>query len=150
MSRNLPTTSSPSVASATVTWSICRLTAFTTIAAARAIATSPRDSASRTLAVNCDPMYSGAAIPFDVVGEQMTRFGVVLSAIIAWSAVAHAETPEQWIALGTRVHGGFGSFIPLGIRIGLDAMQQLKAKPRELEVLYYDSDESPCACFADG
>ena len=24
------------------------------------------------------------------------------------------------------------------------------AKPRELTVLYYNSDESPCACFADG
>ena len=31
---------------------------------------------------------------------------------------ACAETPDEWIALVTRVHGGFGSFIPLGIRIG--------------------------------
>jgi hypothetical protein len=23
--------------------------------------------------------------------------------------VAKAETPDEWIALGTRVHGGFGS-----------------------------------------
>ena len=29
-------------------------------------------------------------------------------------------------------------------------MQRLNAKPRELVVLYYDSDTSPCACFADG
>lgn len=63
---------------------------------------------------------------------------------------AHAETPEEWIALGTRVHGGFGAFIPLGIRIGLDAADQLKAKPRELSVVYHDSKQSPCACFADG
>jgi formylmethanofuran dehydrogenase subunit E len=61
-----------------------------------------------------------------------------------------AETPEEWIALGTRVHGGFGSFIPLGIKVGLDAVQRLNAKPRTLTVLYYDSDSSPCACFADG
>jgi formylmethanofuran dehydrogenase subunit E len=61
-----------------------------------------------------------------------------------------AETPEEWIALGARVHGGFGSFIPLGIKIGLDAVNRLHAKPRELSVLYYDSDASPCACFADG
>ena len=41
-------------------------------------------------------------------------------------------------------------FIPLGIKIGLDAVNRLDAKPRELTVLYYDSDASPCACFADG
>ena len=63
---------------------------------------------------------------------------------------ANAETPEEWIALGTRVHGGFGAFIPLGIRIGQDAVERLNAKPRELSVTYYDSDASPCACFADG
>jgi formylmethanofuran dehydrogenase subunit E len=63
---------------------------------------------------------------------------------------AGAETPEEWVALGARVHGGFGAFIPLGIRIGLDAVKRLNAKPRELTVLYYDSDKSPCACFADG
>jgi formylmethanofuran dehydrogenase subunit E len=48
------------------------------------------------------------------------------------------------------VHGAFGAFIPLGIKIGLDAVQRLNAKPRELVVLYYDSDTSPCARFADG
>lgn len=63
---------------------------------------------------------------------------------------ASAESPEEWITLGTRVHGGFGSFIPLGIKIGLDAVHRLNAKPRTLTVLYYDSDSSPCACFADG
>jgi formylmethanofuran dehydrogenase subunit E len=61
-----------------------------------------------------------------------------------------AETPDEWIALGARVHGAFGAFIPLGIKIGLDAVDRLKAQPRELAVLYYDSDKSPCACFADG
>ena len=40
---------------------------------------------------------------------------------------ARAETPEEWITLGARVHGGFGSFIPVGIRIGLDALQRLDA-----------------------
>jgi hypothetical protein len=80
----------------------------------------------------------------------MIRLAVVLSAMIVCGSLAHAETPEQWIALGARVHGAFGSFIPLGIKIGLDAVERLKAKPRELTVLYYDSDASPCACFADG
>ena len=32
---------------------------------------------------------------------------------------------------------------PLGIKIGLDAVDRLHAKPRELTVLYHDSDASP-------
>jgi hypothetical protein len=36
---------------------------------------------------------------------------------------ALAETREQWIELGPRIHGGFGAFIPVGIRIGVDAME---------------------------
>jgi hypothetical protein len=54
------------------------------------------------------------------------------------TAAARAETPEEWVALGARVHGGYGAFIPLGIKIGLDAVDRLKAKPRELSVTYYD------------
>lgn len=84
----------------------------------------------------------------------MTMFKIhhTAAALILLSMItgAYAETPDEWIALGTRVHGGFGSFIPLGIKIGLDAVERLHAKPRELTVLYYDSDSSPCACFADG
>ena len=80
----------------------------------------------------------------------MTR--LIKSALVSVlvSSACWAETPEEWIALGTRVHGGFGAFIPLGIKIGLDAAERLKAHPRELAVTYYDSDKSPCACFADG
>src|SRR6516225_9208557 len=74
----------------------------------------------------------------------------LLAIALALPVTASAETPEEWIVLGSRVHGGFGSFIPLGIKIGLDAVQRLNAKPRTLAVLYYDSDSSPCACFADG
>jgi formylmethanofuran dehydrogenase subunit E len=48
------------------------------------------------------------------------------------------------------VHGAFGAFIPLGTKIGLDASKRLDANPRELAVTYYDSNSSPCACFADG
>jgi hypothetical protein len=59
-----------------------------------------------------------------------------------------AETPEEWITLGARVHGGFGAFIPVGIRIGLDALQRLNSKPRAVTVVYYDSDKAPCACVA--
>ena len=75
-------------------------------------------------------------------------FAAMLLVLLPFCALA--ETPEQWIALGARVHGAFGAFIPLGIRSGLDAVKRLDAKPRELTVLYYDSDKSPCACFADG
>ena len=66
------------------------------------------------------------------------------------SMAVQAETPEEWITLGARVHGAFGAFIPLGIKIGLDAVKRLDAKPRELAVTYYDSNSSPFACFADG
>ena len=45
--------------------------------------------------------------------------------------LVQAETPEEWITLGARVHGAFGAFIPLGIKIGLDAVNCLDAKPRE-------------------
>jgi hypothetical protein len=75
---------------------------------------------------------------------------VALTAILFGWGSASAETPDEWVALGTRVHGGFGAFIPLGIRIGQDAVERLEAKPRELAVIYYDSDASPCACLADG
>lgn len=87
------------------------------------------------------PRSVGAGIVFSIA---------LLAVLIAPAAPAQAETPEEWITLGARVHGGFGAYIPVGIRIGLDAMQRLNAKPRELTVLYYDSDKAPCACFADG
>src|SRR5215475_3029975 len=62
----------------------------------------------------------------------------------------HAETPEEWVKLGARVHGGFGAFIPVGIRIGEDAMKRLNAQPRELSVLYYSGEAVPCPCSVDG
>lgn len=61
-----------------------------------------------------------------------------------------AETPEEWVKLLTRVHGGFGSFLPVGIRIGEDAMKRLNAQPRELSVLFYQGEGTPCPCAADG
>ena len=75
---------------------------------------------------------------------------VVAVLMFACPLAANAETPDEWVTLGARVHGGFGAFIPLGIKIGLDAVKRLDAKPRELSVVYFDSDTSPCACFADG
>jgi formylmethanofuran dehydrogenase subunit E len=61
-----------------------------------------------------------------------------------------SQPPEQWIELGRRVHGGFGSFIVLGIRVGQDAAERLEAGPRELDVTYMDGAAAPCACIADG
>ena len=65
-------------------------------------------------------------------------------------SAARAETPEEWVRLGARVHGGFGSFIPVGIRIGEDAMKRLNARPRELAVTYYTGQGVPCPCPVDG
>jgi formylmethanofuran dehydrogenase subunit E len=63
---------------------------------------------------------------------------------------ARSETPEQWIELGAKVHGAFGAFIPVGIRIGLDARERLKADARGLSVTYYNGEKPPCPCVADG
>ncbi len=63
---------------------------------------------------------------------------------------AHSETREQWIELGARIHGAFGAFIPVGIRIGLDAREKLKADARGLSVTFYNGEKPPCPCVADG
>jgi len=76
--------------------------------------------------------------------------GLALALAILAFGSARAETPDEWVALGARVHGAYGAFIPLGVKIGLDALDRLKAKRREVAVLYYDNDKAPCACFADG
>jgi formylmethanofuran dehydrogenase subunit E len=71
--------------------------------------------------------------------------------IALWATTyARAETPEEWITLGARVHGAFGSFIPVGIRIGLDALKRLDVQPRGVTVVYYSGAKAPCACPADG
>ena len=66
------------------------------------------------------------------------------------SGSGRAETPEEWVKLGARVHGAFGSFVPVGIRIGLDALQRLGAEPRGVTVVYYSGPKAPCPCPADG
>jgi len=70
--------------------------------------------------------------------------------VLIMGAPVSAETPAEWVTLLTRVHGGFGSFLPVGIRIGEDAMKRLDAKPRELSVLFYQGEGTPCPCAADG
>jgi formylmethanofuran dehydrogenase subunit E len=81
--------------------------------------------------------------------KKLTALLVCLS-LAAYSPKVYAETPEEWVQLGRRIHGGFGSYVAAGIRIGLDAMERLNAKPRELEVTYQDGASSPCPCVADG
>lgn len=81
-----------------------------------------------------------------------TPLRLLLPMLLLLSAAsgARAETPQEWVTLLTRVHGGFGSFLPVGIRIGEDAMKRLDAKPRELSVTFYQGEGTPCPCAADG
>lgn len=74
-------------------------------------------------------------------------------AVILLAAGAHARaqsSPDEWVALGARVHGGFGTYIALGIRIGEDAVRVLGAQPRELDVTLFDGAATPCPCVIDG
>jgi formylmethanofuran dehydrogenase subunit E len=75
---------------------------------------------------------------------------VSLLLVLTTVSFAQAETAKEWVKLLTRVHGGFGSFLPVGIRIGEDAMKRLNAKPRELDVTFYQGEGTPCPCSADG
>ena len=77
----------------------------------------------------------------------------ILSALaiaLAFTPAAHAETPEEWIKLGARVEGSFGSLVPLGIRIGEDALRRLKADRRGVTVTFHAGENAPCTCLADG
>jgi hypothetical protein len=79
------------------------------------------------------------------------RIGLLSLLLICCGIVpVRAETPEEWVKLGARIHGGFGAFIPVGIRIGEDAMKRLNAQPRELSVVYYSGEGVPCPCSVDG
>jgi formylmethanofuran dehydrogenase subunit E len=78
-------------------------------------------------------------------------YAAVLGLLVAVTTTqVEAETPDEWVALGTRIHGFFGGFIPAGIRIGLDAKERLKAEPRGLSILYYQGEKAPCPCVVDG
>jgi formylmethanofuran dehydrogenase subunit E len=81
---------------------------------------------------------------------RVVAFLLSLPFMFATAPLARAETPEEWVTLLTRVHGGFGSFLPVGVRIGEDAMKRLDAKPRELTVLFQQGEGTPCPCAADG
>jgi hypothetical protein len=75
----------------------------------------------------------------------------VLALVLALGSVAvPAQTPEQWVDWGDRVHGGFGSLIALGIRIGTDALQRMNVERRQLSVRYADGPQTACPCVIDG
>ena len=80
----------------------------------------------------------------------MVRIGCVVLALLIGATSAGAETKEQWIELGARIHGAFGVLIPIGIRIGLDAVARLKPEPRGLTVTFYSGERAPCPCIVDG
>jgi len=77
---------------------------------------------------------------------------VLIAAFASMTALspARADTPEEWIELGTRIHGFFGGFIPVGMRIGFDAKERLHAEPRQISILYYSGAKMPCPCIVDG
>lgn len=79
---------------------------------------------------------------------------VVIAALCLVTANARAEhtarSPQEWVSIGTQVHGGFGTLIALGIRIGQDALKTLGVDPRQVEVTLIDGPRSPCACLIDG
>jgi formylmethanofuran dehydrogenase subunit E len=75
---------------------------------------------------------------------------LALAILTTIACAARAETPAEWVALGIRVHGGFGTFIPLGIRIGEDALHRLGAGRRDVTVVYSTGGGAPCPCVADG
>jgi hypothetical protein len=83
-------------------------------------------------------------------GTTMRLPAIAALALLLIAPAARAETPEEWVKLGARVHGGFGAFIPVGIRIGEDAMKRLGAKPRELAITYFSGEGVPCPCSVDG
>lgn len=75
---------------------------------------------------------------------------VASSFSLGFPHLVQAETADEWVKLGRRIHGGFGSYVALGIRIGLDAMEKLDAQPGEVTVVYQDGPFTPCPCVADG
>jgi hypothetical protein len=86
------------------------------------------------------------------------RIAACLVLLLTVRTAAHdgpiAQTPpderDLWISLGARIHGGFGSLIAVGIRIGDDARQRLQAAPRQLDVTFYSGKAAPCPCVSDG
>ena len=74
---------------------------------------------------------------------------VGLALLLLTASPARSENADEWVALGTRVHGAFGTFIPLGIRIGEDALRRLGAG-RGGVYGGYSNGAAPGACGGGG
>jgi len=70
-------------------------------------------------------------------------FAVCMLALVGLAGPSRAETPEEWVQLGARVHGGFGSFLPVGIRIGLARDAELRGTV--VQPVTDDRDHEPVA-----
>ena len=75
---------------------------------------------------------------------------LLVAACIGSSAHGHEISTDDWVRLGEGVHGGYGSLIAVGVRIGLDARERLSAQARDLDVTNSDGEKTPCACVLDG
>jgi formylmethanofuran dehydrogenase subunit E len=74
--------------------------------------------------------------------------GMTGSAVLEQRAVA--PPIDDLVVLGTRIHGAFGSYLALGIRIGDEALSRLQANRGEVDVTVVDGPTTPCPCIADG
>lgn len=61
-----------------------------------------------------------------------------------------SHSTREWVMLGEALHGGFGTHIAVGVRIGEDALRVLKSQRRGVEVIVTEGRNAPCACVADG
>ena len=63
-----------------------------------------------------DPTWPSAIWRFEAEpsGIMFMKHVLVALALVMSLSTAHAETPDEWVALGARVHGGFGASRPAG------------------------------------
>ena len=92
-------------------------------------------------------------------GLKAARLFSLAAIFAAGAALAHPHSPsgdasrsnrEHFMQMGEAVHGAFGPLIALGIRLGDDAMRELGAGPRQVDVTYFAGPAAPCPCVADG
>jgi hypothetical protein len=87
-----------------------------------------------------------------LVAAALVLFALIVPARAHDEALTTAapDVRDGWIELGRRIHGGFGSLIALGIRLGFDASLRTGGRVREFDVTYFEGPGSPCPCVADG
>lgn len=75
---------------------------------------------------------------------------VLLVVVVAARSASAGDPADETIGVAQRVHGGFGSLVAVGLRIGETALRDLDAAPREVDVTFFDGADTPCACVVDG